>query len=356
MPRDVLEFTQLAGHSMTLFLDNLTSLPEWLSDALCRYCTGYGFRKRRLWTDDDDFVSRPQGIGGINGVNLVITEPDLLDRALVFELQRIPDDEMIDEKVLEGRFEELLPSLLGALFTALSRAMSLKETLGETSPTRMADYARWGCAAAVALGYSADQFWQAWRGNVETQTTEALDASPVAQAAMAFMSDLAEWEGSPAELLEELNARAEELKIDATGKAWPKEARWVYRRLNLVSPNLAQIGIRIYRGWIGKKRVLKMINIRALGENDVGDVGDVDAATKTPATDRPPDTKATNINDSRDVGEPENDVDAAKVTNNTTSSSPIVLKEDRGDVIVNQGDDAPLPWEPGWRGEEEEER
>ena len=257
-PRDLNEFTQNVAHRMVCFFDNISLLPHWLGDALARYATGYGFSKRRLWTDDDDFVLKARGIGGLNSINQVVTQADLLDRALVFQVPWVTDDHRIEEKELHKRFEDLRPSLLGAIFTALSRSMSTLQEVRRTRLPRMADYARWGCAAAIALGHTEEEFWRAWDGNVQTQTNEALDASPVAQAAMHLMRDRATWEGAPAELLKELSAMAEELKIDTGGKAWPKEASWVYRRLMLVEPNLAQVGIRFSRARSGVTRNIRL--------------------------------------------------------------------------------------------------
>ena len=70
-PRDVPEVIQVGSHNLCLFLDNLSSLPAWLSDALARFCTGEGFVKRALYTTDDDFVYTPQGVGGITCINII---------------------------------------------------------------------------------------------------------------------------------------------------------------------------------------------------------------------------------------------------------------------------------------------
>ncbi len=257
-PRDLAEFTQAAAHRRVLFFDNIDSLPRWLGDALSRFSTGYGFPKRRLWTNDEDFVLKARGIGGINSINQVVSQADLLDRGLVFEVPRVPDDDRLEERVLAAKFAALRPSLLGAIFTVLSRAMSTRQEVRRTRLPRMADSARWGCAAAIALGYTEEEFWGAWDSNVQTQTEEALDASPVAQAAVHLMRDRVTWAGAPAELLEELSAVAEELKIDTAGKAWPKDASWVYRRLNLVASNLAQVGIRLSRDHTGATRNIRL--------------------------------------------------------------------------------------------------
>jgi hypothetical protein len=39
---------------LRLAFDNLSGLPAWLSDALCRLASGGSFAVRQLYTDDDD--------------------------------------------------------------------------------------------------------------------------------------------------------------------------------------------------------------------------------------------------------------------------------------------------------------
>ncbi|MFQ6030994.1 MAG: hypothetical protein ACE5Q6_26310, partial [Dehalococcoidia bacterium] len=85
-PDNLREFVQQAAHHRTLYLDNLSYLSDWMSDALCRLCTGDGFSKRELYSDDDDIIYNLRGLGGITGINLVVSKPDLLDRALILRL------------------------------------------------------------------------------------------------------------------------------------------------------------------------------------------------------------------------------------------------------------------------------
>jgi hypothetical protein len=43
-----------ANNSYLLAFDNLSGLPQWLSDALCRLATGGSFAVRQLYTDDEE--------------------------------------------------------------------------------------------------------------------------------------------------------------------------------------------------------------------------------------------------------------------------------------------------------------
>lgn len=252
MPKDVDAFAQAGSHNLCLFYDNVTSLPQWLADCLSRFCTGDGSIKRTLFTDDDDFIFKSQGIGGLAGINLVVTQPDLLDRSLIYAMRRVTDSNRLEEKELDARFDTLKPKLLGAMFTALSAAMSTRELIIPTSLPRLADYAVWGCAVALGLGFSEEYYWNAIGTNVEMQSTEALEASPVAQTIVAFMQDKTTWQGPPSELYAMLNDIAESMGINTAAtdnkrkkqaRDWPTDAAWLTRKLNLVVPNLAQVGI-----------------------------------------------------------------------------------------------------------------
>ena len=59
-------------------------------------------------------------------------------------------------------------------------AMRLQPTLALDSLPRMADFARWGGAAAVAMGCGVEPFMAALSRSVERQTDEALESDELA--------------------------------------------------------------------------------------------------------------------------------------------------------------------------------
>jgi len=61
-PKDVKEFAQLLAHHHCIFFDNVSYLPNDISDALCKAITGDGFSKRELYTDEDDIIFRFQAM------------------------------------------------------------------------------------------------------------------------------------------------------------------------------------------------------------------------------------------------------------------------------------------------------
>ncbi|MCY0903250.1 MAG: hypothetical protein OWU32_13900 [Firmicutes bacterium] len=77
----------LAGNYMPSY-DNLDTLSADKSDLLCVAATGGGFSKRTLYTDEDETILFFQRCVTLNGINVVATRPDLLDRSIVRSFDR----------------------------------------------------------------------------------------------------------------------------------------------------------------------------------------------------------------------------------------------------------------------------
>jgi hypothetical protein len=73
-PRDVQNVAIAASNSWVVAYDNLSHLPDWLSDALCCISTGLGFATRSLFTDGEEVLFqavRPIVVNGIEEVQHV---------------------------------------------------------------------------------------------------------------------------------------------------------------------------------------------------------------------------------------------------------------------------------------------
>jgi hypothetical protein len=232
IPDTVKDFAQQASHHWVLFYDNLSKLPQWFSDCLCKAVTGQGFSKRELYSDDDDILYAFRRVVGVNAITLVVERPDLLDRSLLIHLDRVPNNERRERDEIWREFDQEKPVILGGIFDVLSKAMKIHPTLELTSLPRMADFARWGEAIAQAMRYEPGTFLKAYHGNVEAQNESAIEASPIAQAIIGLAKDrLGEvFNDTPTVLLEKLTEIAEQLKLDtkSKGSRWPKNVSWLW--------------------------------------------------------------------------------------------------------------------------------
>lgn len=280
-PTNINDFIQTASHHWFLILDNVSSIPDWLSDAICRVITGGGFQKRELFTDDEDIIYNFRHIIGINGINLVVTKADLLDRSLIFTLNRTHTFER--EEVFWNRFEDRKPYILGAIFDTLVKTLQiLKSAPSLEEDFRMADFAHWAAAISEVLGYGRARFLIAYKNNITSQNDEALDASPVGLTIIKFLSDEDSWEGTPTELLSELDKIAIELRIDQKHRSWPKDARWLWRRISEVLPNLEAEGIKASKSRDDQRFI---IFEKVARNDDSNDSSDLERETQSDITD-----------------------------------------------------------------------
>lgn len=264
------ELSQMASHNYCFYLDNISYLNTEVSDSLSAYTTGIGNSKRKLYSDDDDVIYDIKTAIGLSGINLMANKPDLLDRCLILELERIPEESRIEEKVFWENFNNQKPKLLGALFTVLSKTLTQAKTIVLHSRPRMADYAKYAAAASEVLGFGSEKFIEAFGTNVKRQNQAAIDASPTAQVILEFMSTRDSWEGSPSNLYTELAEVADTLKVQIGGSmGFPKSSSWLTRKINEVLTNLTALGIKVDTG--GRTEISRYLKLSKTVKNAVSD-------------------------------------------------------------------------------------
>jgi len=89
-PRETRDLAIACIHSHVLAYDNLSGVPIWLSDALCRVATGGGFSTRSLYTDDEEVIFDAVRPIIVNGIDDIATRPDLADRCLLITCRGSP--------------------------------------------------------------------------------------------------------------------------------------------------------------------------------------------------------------------------------------------------------------------------
>jgi hypothetical protein len=114
LAREERELMIAANNGHLLAFDNLSSLPFWLSDALCRLASGGCFAVRQLYTDDEEVLFQAARPILLNGIEDVISRPDLADRAIFLTLPPIGKAQRRSEAELWREFEIARPRILGS--------------------------------------------------------------------------------------------------------------------------------------------------------------------------------------------------------------------------------------------------
>jgi len=259
LPRDERELFIAASNGHVLAFDNLSGLPPWLSDTLCRLTSGGAFSTRRLFTDQDEILFAAARPIILNGIEEVITRPDLADRAILLMLAPIAERQRRPETALWREFELARPRILGALLDAAAHGLQMLPQVDPKRLPRMADFALWVAACEGAFR-PAGTLETAYSNNRRDAIENIVDADPVPACVRELMADRAHWTGSASDLL----------RAGTNVAGWPKNPHALAGRLRRAQTFLRTLGIEIAFGREGRFGT-RTIRITAIGENRTHD-------------------------------------------------------------------------------------
>jgi hypothetical protein len=283
LPREDRDLFIAASNGHVLAFDNVSSLPAWISDTLCRLATGGGFAVRQLYSDQDEVLFDAARPVILNGIEDIVARPDLADRAVFLTLEPIPEDRRRPEQELWAAFEAERPRILGVLLDAVAKGLAeLPRTKLDKLP-RMADFALWATACETAL-WPQGTFWSAYCGNRDDAVDGVIDADPIAAAVRAAMTTRTEWTGTASELLGALAEMVGERVVKS--KTWPDSPRALAGRLRRAATFLRKIGIDIGFEREGRART-RMIRMTTTGKSASPETqGAQPSASSTPPADQ----------------------------------------------------------------------
>jgi len=257
-PRELRDLAIYAQNAYVVVLDNVSSLPVWLSDGLCRLATGSGFRTRRLYTDSDEVVFEAVRPIVANGIPDFVRQPDLADRTLPVRLALMPPERRRTAEGVEAAFREAAHGLLGLLLDAVSTGLRRKAEVQPASLPRMADFATFVLAAAPALPFTEAEFLEAY-GAGQAELAASLLEDSFAEALLAFAEAVGCWEGTASDLLEAMLQRFQHEKAP---RGWPKTAQSVGSTLARLEPVMLQVGVKLERRRTKERRTISIQKVR----------------------------------------------------------------------------------------------
>jgi len=244
-PRTARDLAIAGANSYVLTYNNLSKLSECVSDAICRFSTGEGWRCRQLFTDLSEVIlhySRPQML---NGISFALPRNDLPDRALIQNLPAIPKKKRLREKKLWAEFHKDHPKILGALLDAVVSALKNYDRVKIAAPERMADAQHWIVSSEEGLGLEVGTFQRVYAKNRAESVQNTIEGDIIASAIRDLMRQRKRWIGTASKLLGKLSKDVVDEKISNNVRIWPTTPSVLSRRLKDSRKALAQIGIEI---------------------------------------------------------------------------------------------------------------
>lgn len=221
--------------SYAAVIDNVSNIPGWWSDALCKAVTGDGLLRRALYTNASVAVLSFRRLVALTSIDAGSLRGDLGDRLVLVDLGEISKDRRLGEQALENAFRQAHPALFGGLLTLAARVMERLPTTNPSRLPRMADFARVLAAMDASIGTSS---FDLFTGQEARIAQDVLDADIVGESIKRFMVGRTEWTGTMREL-------QSELRTDETRRDWPKTPRALGGKVRRLAPSLRVIGIEV---------------------------------------------------------------------------------------------------------------
>ena len=227
-----------ARNRHVLVYDNLSGLPVWFSDYLCRLSTGEGFATRALHTDDEEVVFEAIKPVVLTGIDNLAVRGDLADRSLIIGLNPISDADRRTEGELMAEFEEARHRIFGALLDGLVEGLRQLPSVRLERLPRMADFCAWAVACEGAF-WPPGTFLAALDAAHASSSEDLLDQWVIWPELHRLLDVSSRFEGTANELLQRLNEHTHDRKA---GKGWPTTGAVLGRQLTRMAPALRKFG------------------------------------------------------------------------------------------------------------------
>jgi hypothetical protein len=249
-PKDLRDVYAALKVSWLLTYDNISSVPQWLSDVYCRTSTGGGTLERELFTNGETHIFTGKRPMALNGINDFLHNGDILSRAILYRPN--PPERVIPEFKLWEEFRSVEPGIFFDLLRLLSDVLRVLPSIEVDEPFRMADFCRIGKAVEKTIPDAYDiydtcdtfppSFIKSYKHNIEGGDFTAIESSPVASVLLNYLQKNKEFNGTISELLSAL----QEFNPDITkNRYFPNSSTGLGSALRKIAPNLKNIGIEI---------------------------------------------------------------------------------------------------------------
>ncbi|TAJ19411.1 MAG: ATP-binding protein [Planctomycetota bacterium] len=234
-PRDLEGWAIPVAGSWVSAFDNVSAIPGWWSDLLCKGVTGDGWPKRELYSDDGVAVLAFQRVFMLTSIDAGALRGDLGDRVLLIDLARILPTQRRTELALAELRRTVLPRVLGALLELLAQVLAALPSVKCSALPRMADFGLLLAALDQVRGTDAFARYEAQGARI---ADEVIEGDAVGARIVELVRARGDWSGTAGTLLEELGEPTQ-------ARDWPGTPKKLGGQLRRLAPALRTSGIEV---------------------------------------------------------------------------------------------------------------
>lgn len=231
-----------AAGSSVVALDNLSTIPEWLSDALCRAATGEGLVRRKLYSDDALAVTTMRRSVILTTIDAGALRGDLAERLVAIELERIDPTQRMTDADLAAALDRDHPAILAAILDALAGVLAHRPKLApDLELPRMADFGR---VLAALDAWAGTDALGTYRDGLDRVAFDVVEGDPLANA-LRTVALSGGFDGTAAELLDHIAPLRPPTPKGTKAAWWPTSPRMLAGAVRRSSPALRVVGVAV---------------------------------------------------------------------------------------------------------------
>jgi len=260
MPANEQDWDVATSAAYLMCLDNMSDMPGWLSDSICRLVTGAVSARRTLYTNGGVSIHTARRSVVINSLAALTLKGDLASRALAIAVTKPPS--MSTEEDLDEALTTLRPKLTGALYSLMSQVLNHSTLV--TTPTnapRLVDFYRLLMTLDVIDGTTDST--DAYHESCAALNQDVRDSDPLADCLHKLLKRHGTWSGTSGDLLDAL------VPLARRPEHLPASSSTLGRRMSQLTTALAASGVTVENTRNSKERVITLT--KALTSDGEGD-------------------------------------------------------------------------------------
>jgi hypothetical protein len=251
--------------------DNLSQIPQKLSDVICQLTSGTAIRSRKFHTNAGLFIAEARRPVIFTAIKDIVKSPDLVDRIISpSRMQRLTHTR--DEQEVLAEFARIKGRVFAGMLDALAGGL---HELPSTNPDRLpriASCAKLVTAAERAMGWTEGEFCQAVFATQAVGRVQSIESSAVASSVMTLMDGRDEWTNSATELLDQLSKVAGDRVSHS--RDWPTRPEQVTTELQAHAHALHAAGLLVESGRQSggnRQRYIRITRVPTTGDVSTGE-------------------------------------------------------------------------------------